>query len=1308
MDVIASQRLGYRKSIDPSRWRQDQFTDPSVRLDDPQTHRWLVDDVLWYINADITRNSKSTNHCIVLRSDGLALIDTETGKTLWTFHDPDKIEWGFSPRGCPATFQPDRCTVIKDTNDDGSQEIVFSHPNKAELLCLDSSDGRILWRTYLFESAGIQVTAPKACPVVLQELPGRDAGRSSLGVVVASYDEQLANRWLINIDLADGKAQWHFGSQLMPKAGIPAALPNSVRPLHLHWGQLEKPPHLHDQSGYGGVYNFGYAVRFPTLWSNNPHETNLNLGTERPFHFISGSQDHWCWIDGEHLQIVDPKTGNLLKTWKLNDDCLCAPKVIRIPNGKFILLTVHRSSTGNTSDFVGWNLETAQEVWKQSIESDLNQLPPSFYSREQAFPVVVDLDGDGVDEWLSPSSIQGPANMTTLTPPFGSVMVHRGDNGEAIWANPFHLPNMDGMIEKAITVSDIDGDSWKDLLFGTRFQGGGVDQGVACFVDMVSGKTGERIWSSNVRTESTKLSNNRNEFVGVTAIEERGLIAAETRRGGQEIARPNSTAFLDLVTGKEQAFGLGLSARSFGKKTWLDHRIPESLSQGNASRRPLPGKLLGWDYPSSPMWSVDGVSPIFCDDLDHDGNNEVIGQYSERRESVLLNGTTGEIRWKKESAPDTFVYWASLKHDIDNDGIDDLISMISDTIDDDPLTQNPVVIALRKGNNRKGIVASIEIVSGSTGATIWQQSALEAGRANYIGEFDRGPGRLPLIAYQSNKSKKVTCIDLESRTIAWTSDAFAGEFWYWYRSPASTTFWKHADQLVWFSVIKDPKGEIANFVNAETGEILSQIPLEDPNAKGKNRQQVVMPARIRLGDRELFAIQATTKCDDPRDPTGATLEYKTDLWLVDKSSKLVDYWTETNSGVESPALKSWIQSSIYLNKPIVVRTQDNQERIGIVTKVQESLGVKLFALDESSHVTCDQTIAAPILSSSAYAYVSLVDRDRDGASDWVVSSDAGMDRLSLTGEAIWHRPALPKTHEVFFRWEAGNRKYLLAQSPTAKSIIVDEGTGEERDDWKGQPLSFLMNTESSANRSFITWDYPNSRVSALRLRNATQDKKSKSSGQAEIDPRYVRLLPWVVSAKGLFWEAGRDVLNYGWSRILKLALGVFLLPVVVIWNCMRRQFNVRHLIAISTVVAIALGLVIADKNQFPTDQNLNGYLGALSIAVATAVWCIVVTLPILELFRSRRRRILSTSLYGLFVVFLPLFFLICFPLGIIETTYTYREFWHLFWMALIPTGVVLILVHALWMMGRALHYLFRSIARPFAKRPLASDVGRML
>ena len=94
LDVTASYRLGYKRRIGPARLRVNDFTLPAFRLDDPQSHRWNLNDILWYENLDIMRNGKSANYCIVLRSDGLALIETNSGQVLWTFSEPGKTEWG--------------------------------------------------------------------------------------------------------------------------------------------------------------------------------------------------------------------------------------------------------------------------------------------------------------------------------------------------------------------------------------------------------------------------------------------------------------------------------------------------------------------------------------------------------------------------------------------------------------------------------------------------------------------------------------------------------------------------------------------------------------------------------------------------------------------------------------------------------------------------------------------------------------------------------------------------------------------------------------------------------------------------------------------------------------------------------------------------------------------------------------------------------------------------------------------------------------------------------------------------------------
>jgi len=259
------------------------------------------------------------------------------------------IEWGNSVRGCPSTFQPDRCVVVEDTNGNGSDEIVFGHPNFPWLLCVDGANGDQLWRTDLLQSAGIQtLDADSLCPIVLQYSGDIEDPALSLSVVVAAHAPALAatNRWIMNVDPATGKVRWKFASQ-----------------------QTSKPVPV----------------------------TNA---------------------------------------WKLPDDCVCSPKLIRTVEGRTLVLTAH-AALANATDFVAWDVESNRAVWQQSIECDLNRLPQSYLSRQSDFPIVVDLDGDGGDEWIAPSHVAGTRWSNPMTPPYGMVVAHRGDNGKAIWEEPF-------------------------------------------------------------------------------------------------------------------------------------------------------------------------------------------------------------------------------------------------------------------------------------------------------------------------------------------------------------------------------------------------------------------------------------------------------------------------------------------------------------------------------------------------------------------------------------------------------------------------------------------------------------------------------------------------------------------------------------------------------------------------------------------------------------------------------------------------------------------------------------------------------
>ena len=1274
LDVSASQRLGYRRRIDPT--SSNAFNKvKAIYLDEPQKQSWMVDDILWYECCDVIRDGKSLNCCIALRPNGLELLDTSTGRPLWSFHD-DQTHWGKSVRGCPSSFQPDRCVVIQDTNGNDCQEIVFAHPHRPELLCLDSSSGEQLWRINLIDSAGILARNPLSiCPIVMQQL-GR-ANEAELCVVVAPYDPSLAttNRWLMSVDPVLGKVRWQLAS-LQSLTNPTTITTSAARPLHLQWGEVEKRP-LEFGQRMMSPYFGDYWLNISSSGLLNPYENNVRIGTDRPFSLAgitadgdttAGNTNHWHWIDGQDWHKIDARSGKLVKSWNLPSDCVCSPRLLRAKDGRTLVLTAQQSASSGT-DFAAWDGETDEAVWKRTMDCELGRLPQSYLSPESDFPIVVDLDGDGADEWIVPSWVPGTRYSRPITPPYGMVMAHRGFDGEAMWNEPFNLPHMDEMVERGIVVSDQDRDGWKDLLLGSRFQGGGAQEGVACFVDLVSGKTGQRIWHSRVRTESNSPTLGPNELVDLTVLEDQRLIAVVTHSGikayNLEISRPYSTTFLNLDNGEEEAFGLGIRATSFSRDGWLEHRLPSELGQQISSQT---RKLVGWDYPAPnvdsidqlTLWRKDDYSVSLCADIDRDGFPEVVGHHGKvgYTEHALLNGLTGKKSWSRRIATQKNsvqrnAFWYELEQDVDKDGLDDLVVLISDSdCGSPPLTNDQMQFA------------TLEIVSGTTGRIIWKHSASELGMVNPLAFFKLDSGRLPLLIYQHDRSNKVTCVDLDTRRTAWENNSFNAKL-----QQQSFETWTHDGKIVWFSSNETEQGN-ANFVDAETGQVLLQIPIGQ-------RPAAPWLVWIEWDGRELLPIQTITEC--PSDTADSTPSYRMDLWLVDRSIKLVGHWSETTSIASSSVVANWFQKSHYeLPLPTVVKTYDDKELLAIPTAVDGSIGYRLLGWNdaEPQSIFVDRTVRLPIDPKSMSAFVAAVDGDGDGYTDFVSSSDGGFDCTTDTGETLWHRP--PSNARLCGAFEKKGRRYLTLQTEsqtlTGSVSFLDARTGEVCDLPTDDPTNNALNAENTKHASLIVYDQTtrlsNGYVASIRRSGARLPR----TGKLSTDPRYVCRLPWVALARDELQKFQITTERFGLFRLLKLAMGIYLLPAIVFWNCARQQFSIRLLLLISAVFALALALVVADKSSFPTDENSNSYLSALEASLFIAIGIFLFTLPLMELGRTRWRRTFAISVYVFFVIVIPAYLLLSNATTPLPLTYTYSGFWHIFWYVLLPTGIVLFLV----------------------------------
>ncbi len=366
-------------------------------------------------------------------------------------------------------------------------------------------------------------------------------------------------------------------------------------------------------------------------------------------------------------------------------------------------------------------------------------------------------------------------------------------------------------------------------------------------------------------------------------------------------------------------------------------------------------------------------------------------------EYTLLDGVTGKKGWRRQIASSTTSYWYALHRDADNDAIDDLAVLLFDS------------------NNQRE-TARLEIISGSTGKTMWKHSVAEPGSVRTLGYFERTADQLPMIVYQNEKTSTVTCLDLDSRKVVWTSQSFPAAL----EIQAFKT-WYSDGKIVWFSFGEAESGSSANFIDAETGRTLLQI------AVGQRLYAPWMDW-IRWEGQELLPILTITKLESSADQSGNL--YRTDLWLVDRSLKIVGSWSETTDSVASKAAESWFERSHYERQlPKVIKTSAGRECLAIITGVDRGMGVRLLGwdTDKSKQLVVERSVSLPIDPSSTTASVSIADCNGDEIADFVSMTDEGIDCLSVTGESLWHRPPVP-TGGNLGAFEHEGRQYLSFQT----------------------------------------------------------------------------------------------------------------------------------------------------------------------------------------------------------------------------------------------------------------------------------------
>ncbi|HJT32230.1 MAG TPA: hypothetical protein VJ783_09315, partial [Pirellulales bacterium] len=132
-----------------------------------------------------------------------------------------------------------------------------------------------------------------------------------------------------------------------------------------------------------------------------------------------------------------------------------------------------------------WSLERQSLIWTR--DGAIFPWSPAFGVDDPSWPVIEDLNDDGRPEAIFPS---GHSDRQAFTgPPWGVLEACDVASGQTLWQT--RLLTMDQQVDHFLVGPDIDADGRHDVftasLWGARFD---------LYIDALSGKTGERLWTS--------------------------------------------------------------------------------------------------------------------------------------------------------------------------------------------------------------------------------------------------------------------------------------------------------------------------------------------------------------------------------------------------------------------------------------------------------------------------------------------------------------------------------------------------------------------------------------------------------------------------------------------------------------------------------------------------------------------------------------------------------------------------------------------------------------------------------------------
>lgn len=499
----------------------------------------LEDQTLWPTIA-IPRTvavvpGRDRHDLLSLDDEGIKKIDGSTGSPLWTcmLSDGQKslipqaagalwpwdraVGWQ-TPSGVgPFEIHPWVLAEPVDLNRDGSNDYVLAARHQAWLLAVSGADGQVLWCA----PRGSDVTDPP--PEVGGSQPRASSGETSgnnviwrsvggsRGVVSASVgppekapdldadgvpdllavfadlgpgaDRRHARRWIEAISGANGRPIWRYE-------------------INSTWFDIDVEDDTPDAFRWfvGGSHGSSFSGGWSLSGQSDARRSGQHARRLGEFVYVPQSPEILSTMDGprvvsiagRHLILLDARTGKP------------AAEATELPYRPARPVRLLRQSENELPVIVGveqiadplrqtpaarvfaWSLAKQALAWSRNGDA-LFPLFPAFGVDDASWPVIADLDADGRSEAIFPQAHS--SSQDYAVPPWCDLEACDAATGQTLWTQ--RLLTMDQQIDHVLVGPDINADGFRDVfaasLWGTRFD---------LYIDALSGKTGEKLWTT--------------------------------------------------------------------------------------------------------------------------------------------------------------------------------------------------------------------------------------------------------------------------------------------------------------------------------------------------------------------------------------------------------------------------------------------------------------------------------------------------------------------------------------------------------------------------------------------------------------------------------------------------------------------------------------------------------------------------------------------------------------------------------------------------------------------------------------------